>query len=329
MFLVIIIWYGYKRILMTGSKPIRRDEITGILILILLFISVIGGREVGNYYANYQEMTELKILFEVSEEELSRYILDLIEGGDPDLEIGLIITSSSADNAADIVTSTPDYVNRWLIGLTVSPVVVNQPEASGMELNMYLEDNLVEQASYHFDKQKISYISYTKRSFSLDIEDLEEFRRLVEESSKAHSGEVKVIFQGRVHVHLLFLDTWLPYTVTRYPLVSSPKLDYVDSVWRSYTEESISSLKINEPGYVLVEFRNPMRLHSLVENVTCSILKDDKIEMNITKNVKIPPDSTGQYIFPFNLTKPGNYTYRIVSKAIFLAKGNRPLSVIP
>ncbi|MBD3171772.1 hypothetical protein GF326_04815 [Candidatus Bathyarchaeota archaeon] len=314
---------------MTGSKPIKRDEIMGVLTLVLLFISVVGGREIGNYYAGYQEMTELKILFEVSEEELSRYILDLIEGGDPTLEIGLIIASPNADNAADIVTSPPDYVNRWLIGLTVSPVVVNQPEASDMELNMYLEDNLVEKEHYNFDKQKISYISYTKRSFKLDIEDLEEFRRLVEESSKAHGGEVKVMFQGRVHVHLLFLDTWLPYTVTRYPLVSSPRPDYVDSVWRSYTEESISSLKINEAGYVLVEFRNPMRLHSLVENVTCSILKDDKIEMNITKNVKIPPDSTGQYIFSFSLTKPGNYTYRLISNARVLAEGDEHLSVIP
>lgn len=314
---------------MTKSKPIKRDEIMGVLTLILLFISVVGGREIGNYYASYQEMTELKILFEISEEELSSYILDLIEGGDPNLEIGLIITSPNANNAADIVTSTPDYVNRWLIGLTVSPVVVNQPEASDMELNMYIEDNLVEKAHYNFDKQKISYISYTKRSFRLDLEDHKEFRRLVEESSKAHGGEVKVIFQGRVHVHLLFLDTWLPYTVTRYPLVSSPRLDYVDSVWRSYTEESISTLKLNEAGYVLVEFRNPMRLHSLVENVTCSILKDDKIETNITKNVKIPPDSTGQYIFPFSLTEPGNYTYRLISNARFLAEGDEPLSVIP
>ena len=297
--------------------------------MVILFISVVGGREIGNYYASYQEMTKLKVLFEVTEEELSRYIVGLVNGQESDLEIGLTITGSGADNPASLVTDTPDYVKRWLIGLTVSPVVVNQPEASDVELEMLIEGQPVDEALYSFPKQKISYIRFTDREIRLEIEDVNEFKRIVEEASKEHGGEIEVTFRGSVHMHLLFLDTWLPFSVTRYPIVEAPRLEYVDSGWRSYTDGIVSSLVTNEGGYVLVEFENPTRLHSLRENVTCQIFKtgENHPVMSVSKIVQVPPDTNGQYTFAFTLAEPGEYTYRIISEDRVLKDGSSALSV--
>jgi hypothetical protein len=314
---------------MSRDKPIERDELIGALTLVILFISVVGGREIGNYYASYQEMTRLKVLFEVTEEELSRYMVELLQGQDSDLEIGLIITGAGADNSANIVTDTPDYVNRWLIGLTVSPVVVNQPEASDVELEMLIEDNIVDEALYSFPKQKISYIRFTDRVMRLEIEDLDEFKRVVNDASKEYGGEVEVTFRGRVHLHLLFLDTWLPFSVTRYPIVEAPHLEYLDAEWRSYTEGRVSSLAVNEGGYVIVDFRNPTRLHSLREDIICQIFRVGEAEpvLSVLKNVQIPPGTDGQYTFSFTLTEPGEYTYRIVSENLGLTESSQILSV--
>ena len=300
---------------MPDGKPIQRDELIGALTLIILFVSVVGGREIGNYYASYQEMTRLKVLFEVTEEELSRYITGLVRGEDTDLEIGLIITAPGANNTADIVTSTPDYVDRWLIGLTVSPIVVNQPEASEVELEMLIEDRIVDQELYDFPKQKISFIKFTDRTMRLDIEDINEFSGIVDEASEEYGGEVKVTFEGRVHMHLLFLDTWLPFSVTRYPIVKAPHLEHIDSGWRSYTEGEVDRIGVDEGGYVLVEFRNPTRIHSLSEEVTCNIHKkgDPIPHLSITKTVQVPPNTEGQYIFQFTISEPGNYSFNVVS----------------
>lgn len=312
---------------MPDGKPIKRDEIIGALTLVLLFVSIVGGREVGNYYASYQEMTRLSVLFEVTEEELSRYITDLIRGEESDLEIGLIITAPGANNSANIVTSTPDYVKRWLVGLTVSPIVVNQPEASDVELEMLIEDNIVDEELYSFPKQKISYITFTDRSINLDIEDIDEFSSVVEAASDDYGGEVKVTFRGRVHMHLLFLDKWLPYSVTRYPIVSAPHLEYVESGWRSYTAGEVSSLSVGEGGYVLVEFRNPTRLHSLNEDVTCIIYREGTQITEIVKTVLVPPNTNGQYTFAFTLAEPGEYTYSVISESRVLTDSSLVLSV--
>ncbi|MCB2173044.1 hypothetical protein KQH65_09935 [archaeon] len=314
---------------MPEEKLINKDEVKGLLLLVLLFVSVVGGRQLGNYYASYQEMTQLKVLFEVTEEELSRYINSVIIGENSDLEVGIVIASPTMDNSAGIVTSTPDYVNRWLIGLTVSPLVVNQPEASEVELEMLIEESVVDEALYDFPKEKISFIAYTDRMMSLDIEDLEEFKSIIETSVDEYGGEVKVTFRGQVHMHLLFLDTWLPYEVTRYPIVSAPYLRYVDSDWISYTEGSVSSMSVDEGGYVVVDFRNPTRLHSLSEEVTCQIFSvgEDEPVLSISKTVSVPPSTDGQYTFSFIFEEPGDYVYRVWSGDRLLAEGEKVLSV--
>lgn len=305
---------------MSRDRPINRDEVIGALTLLFLFISIVGGREIGNYYASYQEMTKLKVLFEVTEEELSRYLVNTLQGKDTELEIGLVISSPSADNEVNLVTDTPDYVSRWIVGLTASPVVVNQPEVSDVEITFYIENSLVDETLYSFPKQKISYISFTDMVMSFDIDDIDEFSKLVDAASNEYGGEIKVTLSGRVHTHLLFLDTWLPFTVTRYPIIETPHLDYISSDWRSYTEGEISNLPAGEESYVLVNFHNPTRIHSLKENITCQIFRIDESDpfLSISKNVQIPPETNGQYIFSFILSEPGEYEYRIISRDTIL-----------
>jgi hypothetical protein len=314
---------------MSKDKPIERDELLGALLLVFLFISVVGGRAVGNYYASYQEMTKLKILFEVTEEDLSNYIVNEVQGQDTNLEVGLVITGQRADNPANVATSTPDYIKRWLVGLTVSPLVVNQPEASDVELEMLIEGNVINDALYSFPKQTISYYRYTDRTMKLNIGDKKAFKQMVNEAATKYGGEIEVTFKGKVHMYLLFLDTWLPFTVTRYPVVSIPYLEYLDSGWRSYTSGAVSSLSVNEGGYVQVDFHNPTRMHSLSEDVTCQIFKqgEDTPVMNVTKKVQIAPDTDGQYVFPFTLSEPGDYTYRLVAENRVLTETSLVLSV--
>ncbi len=314
---------------MSEEKPISRDEIKGLLLLVLLFVSVVGGRWVGNYYAGFQEMTELKVLFEVSEEELSGYINSVLRGSEPDLEVGIVIANPRMDNSADIVTSTPDYVNRWLIGLTVSPVVVNQPEASEVELEMLIENTTINNSTYSFPREKISFIKYTDRLMKLKITDKEAFNEAVASVTDTYGGEVKITFRGMVHMHLLFLDTWLPFTVTRYPIVSAPYLGYIDSGWVSYENGKVSSVAMGEGGYVLVDFRNPTRIHSLSEEVTCLMYKEGEQEpvVRITKTVQVPPGTDGQYTFSFRFTEEGAYSYRVVSGERVLVDQSTVLTV--
>ena len=314
---------------MSKDKPIERDELIGALLLVFLFISVVGGRAIGNYYASYQEMTKLKILFEVTEEELSNYIVNELQGHGTNLDIGIVITGQNADNPANVATSTPDYIKRWLVGLTVSPIVVNQPEAADVELEMLIEGNVVNNKTYSFPKQTISYYKFTDRTLKLDIGDAETFKQMVNAAAAEYDGEIEVTFRGRVHMYLLFLDTWLPFTVTRYPVVHVPYLQYVDSRWMSYTSGGVSSLSVNEGGYVEVNFQNPTRMHSLREDVTCQIFKagEDTPVLNVTKNVQIPANTDGQYVFQFTLSNPGDYTYRLVSEDRVLLESSVVLSV--
>ena len=130
---------------MAESKNINRDDLRSVLFILVLFVSVVGGRELGAYYSSYEEMTQLKVFFEVEEEELSRYLISSIEGVETPLTIGYSITSKNADNTIDLVPTQPDYVRRWMIGLTVSPIKVNQPEASDVDFEIaFAKENWTE-----------------------------------------------------------------------------------------------------------------------------------------------------------------------------------------
>ncbi len=300
---------------MSQKKPQYRDDLRSVLFILILFVSVVGGREFGNFYSSYEGMTRLKVLFEVSEEELSRYLIEIMEGEEPSLEIGYSITSQNADNSIDLVTSQPEYVRRWVIGLTVSPIKVNQPEASDVDFEMLVEDVTVDNEIYRFSREKVNYLGLRDRVIQPNIDDLDELRRLITDSANRYGGEVKVTFRGKVNVHLLFLDTWLPFQVTRHTLVKIPYIGYMDSGWKDLTGTSVTTLNTEERGYVLVDVKNPTRIHSLKENYVCEFYKMDSVEpvLIVSKEVNVPPLTDAQYIFQFQLEDPGEYRYRILS----------------
>ena len=314
-FLVTVICRGGNTVLMSQKKPKYRDDLRSVLFILILFVSVVGGREFGNFYSSYEGMTRLKVLFEVSEEELSRYLIEIMEGREPSLGIGYSITSQNADNSIDLVTTQPEYVRRWVIGLTVSPIKVNQPEASDVNFEMLVEDVTVDNETYMFPREKVNYLGLRNRELQPNIDDLEMLRGLISDSVDRYGGEVKVTFRGEVNAHLLFLDTWLPFEVTRHTLVNIPHIGFLESNWKNLEGETVNSMGAEDRGYVLVDVNNPTRIHSLQENFICEFYKVDGDEtvLVVSKEVNVPPLTDAQYIFQFQFAEPGEYRYRIVS----------------
>lgn len=300
---------------MSQKKPKYRDDLKSVLLILILFVSVVGGRELGNFYSSYEGMTKLKVLFEVREEELSRYLVEIMEGREPSLGIGYSITSQDADNTIDLVTTQPDYVRRWIIGLTVAPIKVNQPEASDVNFEMLVEDVTVDNETYRFPREKVNYLGLRDRVLQPNIDDLEILRGLISDSVDTYGGEVKVTFRGEVNVHLLFLDTWLPFEVTRHTLVTIPHIGYTDSDWNNLNGQSVSTLNTGDMGYVRVDLFNPTRIHSLRENFVCEFYEVGSEEpvLVASKEVNAPPLNDAQYIFQFQFSELGEYRYRILS----------------
>ena len=232
-----------------------------------------------------------------------------------DLEIGYSISSPRTDNSIDIVISQPDYVKRWIIGLSVSPIKVNQPEASDVDFEMLVEDIVVDKEVYVFPKEKVNLLGLRDREIQVEIDDITELRSIVANSIDRYSGEVKVEFRGRVKIHLLFLDTWLPFQVTRHTLVQVPHLVVEDTEWKKLDGSSIEEISVNEGGYVLINVINPTRIHSLQENYVCEFYREGIVEpvLRVAKEVNVAPQIEGQYIFQFNFDDSGSYQYRIVS----------------
>jgi hypothetical protein len=276
---------------------------------------VVGGREFGNYFSSYENMTKLKVYFEVTEEEISRYLIDTLDGVETNLEIMYSISSPRLDNSIDIVTSQPDYVKRWIIGLTVSPIKVNQPEASDVDFEMLVENVIVDKEVYTFPKEKVNLLGLRDREIQVEIDNMDELQRIVQDSIDRYGGEVKVEFKGRVKIHLLFLDTWLPFQVTRHTLVQVPHIRIMDTEWRKLDGSSVDTLSVNEGGYVLVNVVNPTRIHSLQEDFVCEFYVEGQEEpvSTVNKEFNVPPQIEGQYIFQFNFDDPGSYYYRVLS----------------
>ncbi len=298
----------------SSDDLIKKDDLRSALLMLILFAAVIGGRELGNFYGSYEEVASLKVYFDVTEEELSRFLRETLEGSNTDLKIGYSISSLDADNSIELVTIQPEYVRRFLIGVTVSPLTVVQPESSEVELEVIVEDETVDLDLYQYPKEKISYIGLINRRIKIEIDDFTHFRSLVSEASDRYSGEVKVKFRGRAHVHLLFLDTWLPFQVERYTLIKAPHINYVDSAWMNITGK-VTELSSDMDSYVRVDLVNPTRIHSLNEEFTCEFYKIGEEEpiLVVTKRVDLPPSIEGPYVFQFSLDDPGMYKYRIIS----------------
>ncbi len=294
---------------MAKPRPIERGDIVSALTLVLIFMAIMAGREMGSFYASYEELKSLKVLFSVSEEEMSGYLRDVLSGGVPDLGFGLAITLPAVDDETKLVTETPDYARRWIISVTLSAVTVRQPSVSDVELELFVEDEVFVQETYAFRKEKVSYLGLVDRGVELRVGDASFLRSTIMGASGRYSGEVKMEVRGRVRAHLWFLETWLPFSTTRYPLVEAPHVLYGSSEWRGLDGAAVSSVSTGQPVMVSVSFVNPTRVHSLRENVICTIHKDGVAVGSITKEVNVAPDSEAVYVFQYTPDEPGDYGY--------------------
>lgn len=309
---------------MAEPRTMDRGDILSAVTLVLLFLSIMAGREMGNFYASYEELKSLKVLFKVSEEEMSSYLRDVLGGGSPDLDVGLTITLPAVGTETKVVTETPDYVRRWLISVTLSAVVVRQPSVSDVELELLVEDEPIVSEAFSFPREKVPYLGLVDRSIELRISDVPGLRSRIEAAVRDYSGEVKVDVRGRVRAHLWFLETWLPFSTTRYPLVDVPAVAYESSGWRSLDGVSVAGVAAGQPAMVSARFRNPTRIHSLSENVTCVVLRDSVAVGVVTKEVRVAAGSESVYVFQFTPVEPGSYTYRLEAGARVLNADDPP-----
>lgn len=295
----------------------RRSELISALSLVIIFLAALMGREMGTLYASFEEMESLEVYFDVPEEELAGYLMEVLEGKEGKLDVGLTITLPSASNEGEIVTETPDYVRRWLIGLTLSAVTVRQPSVSDVEMSLSVEGRPFLNEVFIFNKEKVSYLGLIDREIRLEIEDLPGFRVELENAAIRYGGEVEIGFNGRVRTHLLWLSTWLPFSTTQYPLMSIPELYYVSSEWKNIESRSIGNVEVGQNVFVSIRVRNPMRVHSVYENLTCSIyIENEMIPMDVEwKEISVAPSSSADYVFPFIFDESGTYSYSLESKS--------------
>ena len=88
---------------MAKPRPVDDSDIVSALTLVLIFMSIMAGREIGGLYASYDEFKNLKVLFSVTEEEMSGYLRDALSGEAPDLGFGLAITLPAVDDETKLV----------------------------------------------------------------------------------------------------------------------------------------------------------------------------------------------------------------------------------
>jgi len=169
-----------------SPDPPDREELFAFLKLAMLFIVLILGREAGRIYSSYTEVSQLSIIFDVQEEELAGFVQDFMDGGDPDLQVGLMLSIPSAQSIEGHVTRVPDYARRWLFSVYLSAVVVRQPEVSDVEIQLWVEDEFLEEQAFSFVREPVPYSSLLKRNMSLSIGDADAFRGAVLDASERY-----------------------------------------------------------------------------------------------------------------------------------------------
>jgi hypothetical protein len=291
----------------------EREELLRALFLVLLFFVLMVGREIGDIYQGHQEVSKLSVLLQVGEEELAGFIDGVLKGEDSDLPVGIALTLPSVSNVEGVVTQLPDYARRWMISVFLSPVVVRQPEVSDIEVWLLVEGEEVHYQMFEFRRERVSYLSYLERNISLTIMDIENFRDAVDEAARLHGGEVMVTLEGRANTHMLFLESWLPGSTTRYPLIRLPHLEHLSSHWSDLEGQRLSRVGAGQGVIVELRVRNPTRVHSLYENVTVTVYGEGSEEATYSgsKLVGVAPGTEATYTLPVELNEPGVYRYSL------------------
>ncbi|MCX6647988.1 MAG: hypothetical protein NTV61_01160 [Candidatus Bathyarchaeota archaeon] len=313
------------------EKLVSREEIIGLVQLVIIFTAILAGREVGNLYSSYNELSRLSVNLSFTEEEMSTYLRDTIQGRNSTLNVGMAVTIPGFTSTEGQVTQTPDYVRKWLISVTLSPIVVNQPEVSDVDLIMLVEGQQVLSKTYTFPKQKVGFISFLNRNIPLTVEDKAAFRRLVSEAAAAHAGEVEITITGHAKANVLFFESTLPFKTTKYPLVLPPSLTLDGSRWETI-DGSGKTTRVGELASVSISLSNPTRVHSLTQNVTCRIYMEGEAEpvATITKRTTAAAGTVSTYFFSFTPSQPGVYFYTLESGGVPLSTEASPrLTVSP
>jgi hypothetical protein len=295
----------------TEKLGLERDELISVLFMVLLFVAVLGGRELGNIYGSFQEVSKLKVMLELDEEETATFLEEILQGENPDLDIGVALTLPSVTNVEGMVTRLPDYTRKWLISVTVAPVLVHPPEVSEVEIDIKVEDEVVQTVAFDFGREKIHYLSYRDKTMPLIIDDPDRFREAVLDASERYGGEVMLTLTGRAQVHVLFLNDWLPFSTTRFPLVKLPHLEYISSEWTELNGQPVTRLQVGRSAQVTFEMNNPTRVHSIHENISVAIFQEGVDEPVYTdvKTASVAPDSKATYTFQFLPPEVGRYYY--------------------
>lgn len=192
-------------------------------------------------------------------------------------------------------------------------MVVRQPEVSDIEIQLWVEDEVMEEQGFSFVREPVPYSSLLKRNISLSIGNVEAFRGAILEASYSHGGEVEFRFTGTVDVHLLWMRMQLPFFTLRYPLVTAPRFEMQSSGWVGSDGTPVSEGIVGREVYVTARLENLARVHSVWENVTVSIYEAGSHESvdRIAKTVGIAPKTAGSYVFSFTPEKEGVYLYVI------------------
>lgn len=289
------------------------EEIVSIIQIALVFFALLAGRELGKIYTNYNEVSRLSIIFDIKEEDLADYIREVLAGNEGFLEAGLAFTLPSSKSVEGPVTETPDYVRRWFISVTLSAIIVQQPKVSDIEVQLWVEDELILTEAFSFERDEVPYRNLLKRPITLEIEDIPRFRRIIEEASERYGGEVEFKFTGQALVHVQFLKAWLPFFTARYPMVRAPHLDYLSSGWADSNNRYLEEISTGSLTYISFRLSNPTRVHSIWENVTLTVYKTGLEEAYFTavKEVGVAGGTDATYVFPFISDEVGVYKYAL------------------
>lgn len=311
------------------EKIVSREELIGLVQLVIIFTAILAGREVGNLYSSFGELSRMSVNLSFTEEEMAAYLLDAIQGRNSTLNVGMAVTIPGFTSTEGQVTQTPDYVRKWLISITLSPIVVNQPEVSDVDLTLLVEGQPVLSKTYTFPREKVGYISFLKRNIPLTVDDEATFRRLVGEAAAAHAGEVEITITGRAKANVLFFESMLPFKTTKYPLVSAPNLTLDKSGWET-VDGSGKMARVGELVSVGISLSNPTRVHSLTQNVTCRIYLEGGTEpvATVAKTTTAAAGTVSTYVFNFTPRDPGVYYYTLESTGFPLTTEASPRLIV-
>jgi hypothetical protein len=320
---------------MTTDKPSRdqvsRNEMLTALKLAVIVIVMLTGREIGNTYSGFDQVKTLDIRVNVEEEALASYLRDTLAGKDAELKIGFGITIPGAKFVEGQSVQIPEYAKRWLIAVTLNPVTFQQPEVSDFEVSLLVEGEVAAEQTYTFPRAKVGFVSILDREISLHVTEKERLLKLITSSAAEHGGEAQISLKGSCRAYYSFLETWLPFTVTKYPFVSTPLLKVNSNNWRKLDNTPTSTLSVNQPGYIVVALNNPARLHSLSDTITCKIIRDDDEALAITiiKTISVAPNSDATLFFPFTPSETGIYSFTYTSTAgLSLPASQSPLLTV-